>query len=183
MMPRRWSAAALALAAALTSACGSTVHPARAAARGGPEPRATATACTAPIRLVLSRLLGVPTAAIVATPFTASSAAPSCRLSARWHGRTIAVTANVDAAPQAYYRLEREIVETGQAFAAQREIPVPEHVAGLGLDAAWFQTEPKLMTTDGTRLITVGVHWPGAAPRSERSLAIAVARASLAPQG
>jgi hypothetical protein len=88
---------------------------------------------------------------------------------------------NLDGAPQAYFRLERTIVETAQLFRAQRTFPAPEQVHGLGLDASWFPTTSSLMTTDGHMLITVGVHWPGVAPPRMQALAAVVAKQYLGP--
>jgi hypothetical protein len=89
--------------------------------------------------------------------------------------------ANLDGAPQPYFRLERTIVETAQLFRADRTFPAPEQVHGIGLDASWFPTDSELMTTDGHTLITVGVHWPGARQRRMQTLAAAVAKRYLGP--
>jgi hypothetical protein len=140
-------------------------------------------ACTTRARSALAARLGVSGATISATPFIAGSGAPSCHYVVRRIGRgPIGFTANVDTAPQAYCRLEREVVESGQQFASQRESPVPEQVTGLGLDADWFPAEAKLMTTDGTRLITIGVNWPASSQPTERTVAEAAAKAYLPTQ-
>ena len=89
--------------------------------------------------------------------------------------------ANVDNGPQPYFRLERTIVEAGQQFGAVRTAAPPQSVTGLGLDAAWFPDEMKLMTTDGVRLITVTINWPGTSGARRRALARATARDYLGP--
>jgi hypothetical protein len=85
----------------------------------------------------------------------------------------------VDSAPQAYSRLERAAVEAAQQFGAVRLEPAPVNVAGLGLDAYWFPKEREVMTTDGVRLITVGVTWGGVGEGRLRAAAEAVAHAFL----
>ena len=57
----------------------------------------------------------------------------------------------------------------------------PEQVHGIGLDASWFPTDSRLMTTDGNSLITVDVHWPGVKQRRMQALAAAVAKRYLGP--
>ena len=52
-------------------------------------------------------------------------------------------------------------------------------VAGLGLDADWFPDGNYVLTTDGVKLITVTVAWPGSSQAARRALSIAVARRFL----
>jgi hypothetical protein len=87
----------------------------------------------------------------------------------------------VDSSPQAYQRLERTIVEDGQQFGRTRGFTPPQTVPKLGLDAAWLPDQSKLMTTDGTRLITVTVQWRGVGLRRQRTLAAGAARRYLGP--
>jgi hypothetical protein len=87
----------------------------------------------------------------------------------------------LDSAPQAYFRLERTIVEDSQQFASQREFTPPSAIDHLGVAAAWFPDEDKVMTTDGVTLITVAVRWPGARPARKRALGETVARPLLGP--
>jgi len=165
------------------SACGSgtgatqaPTHPAVTVAAASP--------CTAAAQAAAARRLGVPASAIARSTFVASSGAPSCRYTARIpDGTTVTVTANIDTAPQAYYRLEREVIEDGQMFSTERESPVPQNVSGLGLTADWFPLEMKLETTDGTRLITIEVAWPGRSVQAREATAEAVAAAYLARPG
>lgn len=91
------------------------------------------------------------------------------------------MVANVDTAPQPYERLERTIVEDGQQFGQTRGFTPPQTVPRLGLDASWLPDQAKLLTTDGTRLISVSVAWPGAGQTRRRALADAAARPYLGP--
>ncbi|MEA2302675.1 MAG: hypothetical protein QOE44_3210 [Solirubrobacteraceae bacterium] len=89
------------------------------------------------------------------------------------------VTATIDTAPQAYFRLERTVVEEAQTFAQTQGGAAPVQVPGLGLDADWLPGESRLVTTDGTRLVTIAVDWPGAARGRKVSLAAGIARTLL----
>lgn len=94
------------------------------------------------------------------------------------------VTANVDTSPSPYYRLERTAIETTQVIGPSRELPAPSPVPGLGLEAYWFPTQIQLMSTDGVRLVTVSVNWPGAKEGRELTLAVAVSKTYLmTPRG
>jgi hypothetical protein len=105
---------------------------------------------------------------------------PQCAFSAELNGGArVLVVANVDSAPQAFFRLERTAVEAAQNFTSPRVVPAPQHVTGLGLDADWFPSGQHLMTRDGNRLIDVAVTWQGASPARKQGLAEAVARAYL----
>jgi len=143
---------------------------------------ALASPCSSRARAALAAAAAIPPASIAATPFTASSGAASCRFTAALPpaGR-LEVAAELDSAPQAYYRLERQIVETGQnvIWEHQPESAYPVRVAHLGLDAAWFAGAGQLATTDGVRLVTVVV--AAGPPRAGRRELIAtrLARAYL----
>jgi hypothetical protein len=93
------------------------------------------------------------------------------------------VLANVDSAPQAYFRLERQAIEYAQnvLWSHRGAGAYPQHIDHLGVDADWFPVEASVMTTDGRRLITVGVSWPGATTGRRRRAAEAVARTYLIP--
>jgi hypothetical protein len=93
----------------------------------------------------------------------------------------VKVTVILDSYPQAYQRLERTAEEDDQQFGTVRTEAPPQQVMGIGLDADWFPTEQKLMTTDGRRLITAFVAWPGARPGRREALGKAVARRYLGP--
>jgi len=94
-------------------------------------------------------------------------------------GRRVVVTVNVDTGAQAYFRLERTVVEASQVFSTVRLIAAPQQVPGIGLDADWFPAERQLMTTDGRRLLTVSVGWGGATESRRRALVEAVVRPYL----
>jgi hypothetical protein len=100
---------------------------------------------------------------------------PECRLSA---GR-VRVVVNGDASTQPYQRLEREIVEDGQAFGTVRSFAPPQAVPGVGLDAAWLPSLDQLITADRRELVTVTVTWR-AAVTAKRALAVRLARSYLA---
>ena len=119
-------------------------------------------------------------AEFASVPFQAPSGAAACRLRAQTGDRRApSAIVSIDTAPQPYERLEREIVESGQVFTPTRLVPPPVEVAGLGLDAAWFPSEHKVMTTDGRRLITVSIDWPGAGGHRRQALATVLAHAAL----
>jgi hypothetical protein len=103
------------------------------------------------------------------------------RVAAQNAPHRLGITTALDSSPQAYFRLERTIVEDSQQFASQREYTPPTAINHLGVAAAWFPDQSKVMTTDGVKLITVAVHWPGAPPARRRALAEAVARPLLGP--
>ncbi len=91
------------------------------------------------------------------------------------------VTVLVDSFAQPYQRLERVQIEDAQQFGPQRLEAVPQPLRGLGIDAYWFPTEGKVMTTEGRRLITVFVVRPGLSARRKRRLSEAIARRYLGP--
>lgn len=91
------------------------------------------------------------------------------------------VTVLVDSFPQPYQRLERVQIEDGQQFGTQRLEAVPQPLRGLGIDAYWFPTERKVMTTEGRRLTTVFVVSPRLSARRQRRLSEAIARQYLGP--
>lgn len=105
---------------------------------------------------------------------------PQCSYTAHLaDGVRVVAVANVDTAPQPYFRLDRAATEAGQAFTSGKPPPPPQAITGLGLTADWFPTQTQLMTTDGVRLITVSVNWRGATQKRERAYAIALSRTYL----
>jgi len=107
---------------------------------------------------------------------TGNNGAPECQLSS---GKERAVV-NVDASSQPYMRLEREIVEDGQAFGTVRSFAPPQTVGHVGLDAAWLPSLSQLITADARVLVTVTAGGRGMAAPARRALAIRLARAYLA---
>jgi hypothetical protein len=126
---------------------------------------------------VVARAASVSAGAVSEKAGTSSQATPQCVFRA---GK-VKVVAIVDSAPQAYFRLERTVVEAQQQFSTVRLEPAPVHVGGLGLDADWFPKEKQIMTTDGNRLITVGVAWHGMRRKQQIVLAKVIARMYLGP--
>jgi hypothetical protein len=168
--------AGLLISLGLISGCGGS---SKASQHLAPTKQAAAPpVCRPAAAAALARDLSVPAGSISARPGVGNNGQPECRFTA---GRDLRVVANLDGAPQAYFRLERTIVETGQLFRADRTFPAPEQVARLGLDASWFPTGSDLMTTDGHTLVTVEVHWPRVPQRRMRTLAAGVARQYLGP--
>ena len=172
--------AAAILAAVLPAGCGGTATKKPVSSKPAPaHPQgATAGVCRPSGRAALARFLGAHELTTAAVPGTGNNSQPQCVFTAREpSAKRVQVTVNVDTQPQPYARLERAVVEETQVFTAQRMVPAPQTVPGLGLDADWFPAEKQLMWTDGVRLITVSVDWRGAPPPRARALARAVSRA------
>ncbi len=114
--------------------------------------------------------------AVTAKAGTSSQATPQCVFRA---GK-LKVVAMADSSPQPYFRLERTVVESQQQFSS---VPLPQtrHIDGLGLDAQWFPGDQQLMTTDGRRLITVGVARHGWTTKQRIALSVVIARTYLGP--
>jgi hypothetical protein len=161
--------------------CGSSGHSGSAGRSGGSEPPSKRpSVCLPAARDAIERFVGVGAGSVGGTPATGNNAQPECHFRARaGDGRRVGVVANVDTAPQPYERLERTIVEDGQQFGQTRGFTPPQTVPRLGLDATWLPDQAKLLTTDGTRLISVSVAWPGAGQARRRALADAAARPYL----
>jgi hypothetical protein len=101
---------------------------------------------------------------------------PQCALTVRRPGeRPVQVIVNLDNGPQPYFRLERTAVEATQQFGTERLYAAPDQIMGLGLDADWYPDGNYLETTDGSKLITATIAWPGSSPAQRRALSIAIA--------
>jgi hypothetical protein len=171
---------ALGVGATLT-ACGTAAdgaHQRSSAAVGLAPP------CAPQAVQALARAAALPPRAIDTVAFTASGGEASCRFTTRSpDGRGLDVVAELDSAPQAFYRLEREAVEYAQnvLWAHEGEASYPRQVQHLGLDADWFPAGHQLATTDGVRLITiVFVAGSRATPAPER-ICTSLARVYLGP--
>lgn len=177
----RWPAAVGVCAALLSvSACGSSGRSQTHTASTHSLVSAPVTPCQSEARAAMARFLAVAPASISASPSTGDNDMPQCSFTVRLAaGTRVDALANLDNAPQPYFRLERTTVEAAQVFTPSRLTPAPEQISGLGLEADWFPAYPKLMATDGIRLITVSVTWPGAAQSRERRLAEALTRTYL----
>lgn len=169
------------LAALSLAACGGTTHLLQTrAARADSAAAPPSNPCQAEARAAVARSLDVSPSTIAQSRSTGNNGMPQCGFTARLAaGKRVQVLANVDDGPQAYFRLERTAEEASQPFTPSRLSPPPTPVSGLGLGADWFPQYPQLMATDGIRLITVAVTWPGAAQSRAEGLAEAVARTYL----
>jgi hypothetical protein len=147
-----------------------------------PPPGPATTPVSAPAKLPSAcnhrAQAAIPGGSVTADPSTARSGADSCRLE---NGELSAVV-YLDSAPQAYTRMEREIVEFGQNV-DWTKVPTsayPQTVKHLGLDASWFPMQNRLLTTDGVRLVTIKLHSELPA-REKQRIAVAMARTYLGP--
>ena len=139
------------------AACGSSADDAQRASSG--HARSLTPACSARAGDVLARAAAVPADEVVTSGLVAPGGGAGCRYTMVRHpGRALHVIVGLDSAPQAYYRLEREVVECAY----------PRHIPNLGLDADWFRNERQLVTTDGVRLITITVSGPAQGDARER---------------
>jgi hypothetical protein len=178
------------LAAVVAGGCGSSSDNGRDASQAAPtqvttEPTATtaktrlAPACSRRARISLARETGLRPGLIDASPFTAASAASGCGLQAL--GAEVTVIVQLDSAPQAYTRLERQIVEYGQNVLHSGRQEYPRSIKHLGLDAHWLAAENRILTTDGVRLVNVKIRWTLASSDAREALAIRLARVYLGP--
>jgi hypothetical protein len=127
-------------------------------------------------------MLGVKAASVTTGSAVGSNGEPECHYAIPTaSGTVVKLVANLDSSPQPYQRLERAIVEDGQQFASVPTNPPPQAVPGLGLDASWLPDQNKLITTEGARLVSVSVAWPGSTQAEQRALAVATARPYLGP--
>jgi hypothetical protein len=148
---------------------------------GGASGGGSAPPCSAPARAEIAQQAGTTAARVTALRFVDPTGAPTCRFAVA--RPPILVLAGIDTAPQAYERLDREAVEYSQnVLWSHRAGAYPQTIAGLGLAADWFPADRRLLVTDGTRLVTITVTWPGAGAGAgpPRRLAEALARGYLA---
>jgi hypothetical protein len=174
---------ALALAPGLLAGCGGGGGKTTAAtappAATRPQQAKAPNVCSQAAKAKIAGRTGRVAAAVTAKQGTGNNGMPQCVFRA---GK-LALTANVDTAPQAYFRLERTVVEETQQFSTTREVAPAQHIGGLGLDADWFPPENQLMTTDGKQFLTITVKWPKSSTAHQKALATAVARSYLANSG
>lgn len=151
-----------------------------AVALGGCGQAKHATVCLPRAQVALARFLSTSPRNIVGKASIANNGMPQCAFGADLSGGTrVLVVANIDNAPQAFFRLERTVVEAAQNFTSPRVVPPPQRITGLGLDADWFPSSQQLMTSDGNRLIAISVSWRGASVARKQSVAEVVARPYL----
>jgi hypothetical protein len=178
------------LAALFAGGCGSSSSSGRTAAQTAaapatvnPSPKTIGTrlapACSRPAQIRLARTAALRRGSVDASPFTAASGASGCLLRAAGAAPTLIV--QLDSAPQAYTRLERQIVEYGQNVIHSGRQAYPRSIKHLGLDADWLAAEDRIITTDGVRLVNIKVRWPSASGAAREALAIRLARVYLGP--
>lgn len=136
--------------------------------------------CHPAVRVIVARFLRVAPASITTSVGTGNDGYPECTYATSVPGgKRVSLNADVDTGPQPYFVLERTIVEAAQPFTPTRLSPAPRAVTGLGLEASWFPDRDQLMSTDGLKLLTVTVAWPGASPKRQIALATALSRPYL----
>jgi hypothetical protein len=166
-------AVSLCLACSVLTGCG---HSAKHAAAAPHKP----SVCSGQARAAFAHYLALPVARVAAAASTGNNGFAQCTFSARTPaGNRVSLTANDYTGPQPYFILERTTVETAQYFGPKRFVPAPVAISNLGIEADWFPDRGQLMSTDGVRLITAAVTWPGAAQRRQVALATAVSRPYL----
>lgn len=148
---------------------------------GSQRESAQAKLCQRPgARQLIARTLAVPATRIATVPSIGNNARPQCSFKAVLPGgRRFAVTVNVDTSPQPYAVLSRTIEERQQVFSPTRLVPAPVGVMGLGLLASWFPDTKQLMSTDGVRLVTASVLWPGASQGAQQRFGVRISRLYL----
>ena len=146
----------------------------------GSSKPAQATLCYARARTVVAQTLTIRPGSIATAKGIGNDGAPQCSFTARLSdGKHFDATVNVDVEPQPYTILSRTIVEGQQVFSPQRLTPAPVAVLNLGLLASWFPGPSQLMSTDGVRMVTATVTWPGAKQGAEISFATRLSRLYL----
>jgi hypothetical protein len=132
------------------------------------------------VRDTAARFLHVAPAHITTAVATGNDGYPECTYATSVPGgKRVSLNVDVDTGPQPYFVLERTIVEAAQPFTPTRLSPAPQAVMGLGLEASWFPNRDQLMSTDGLKLLTVTVAWPGASRNRQVAVATALSRPYL----
>lgn len=165
--------------AAITAILGVLLTLAACGSGGGAE----AGPCKRPATTAIANTLSVPASSLRALVVHPADGTLACRITVTTRAGAATVLADLDSSPQPFFRLERASVEASQNVLWSHESTAlyPVDVQGIGLAATWFPGSDQFMTTDGVRLITVTVHWPGASSARRRGLAEAVARTYLGP--
>ena len=160
----------------LAAACGGVL----ALTGCGRSKPAQATLCYSRARTLVAKILTIRPGSIATAKGIGNDGAPQCSFSARLSGgRHFDATVNVDVEPQPYTILSRTIVEGQQVFSPKRLTPAPVAVLNLGLLASWFPGPSQLMSTDGIRMVTATVTWPGATQGAEIRFATRLSRLYL----
>lgn len=136
--------------------------------------------CKPQARQLVAQALALPATKVATVPGVGNNAEPQCSFRAPLAGgHRFEVTVNVDPSPQPYTVLARTIEEGQQVFGPKRLVPAPVGVMHLGLLASWFPGPSHLMSTDGVRLVTTTVTWPGARQGQEIRFATSLSRLYL----
>ncbi|HUA44933.1 MAG TPA: hypothetical protein VMA77_06890 [Solirubrobacteraceae bacterium] len=168
----------------LAAACGSSATTTTTAAATAKRAAARHAASTGPCRQsvldVAARSLHVPPTSITTAVGTGNDGNPQCTYTTRvGGGKRVSLNADVYSGPQPYFVLERTIEEAAQPFGPKRLSPAPEAVNGVGLVASWFPNRNQLMSTDGLKIVTITVAWPGATVGREIAVASEISRPYL----
>jgi hypothetical protein len=170
----------LTLAAACGSSATKTTTATATAKRAAVHPAASTGPCRPSVLDVTARFLHVSPAGVTTAVGTGNDGNPQCTYTTRVRGgRRVSLNADVYSGPQAYFVLERTIEEAAQPFGPTRLSPAPQAVNGVGLVASWFPNRDQLMSTDGLKIITITVAWPGASVGREIAVASAISRPYL----
>ncbi|HYB31417.1 MAG TPA: hypothetical protein VEF89_32815 [Solirubrobacteraceae bacterium] len=172
--------AVLTLAAACGSSATKTTTATTTAKRAAVHSAAPTGPCRPSVLDVAARFLHVAPASVTTAVGTGNDGNPQCTYATRVAGgKRVSLNADVYSGPQPYFVLERTIEEAAQPFTPTRLSPAPQAVNGLGLVASWFPNRNQLMSTDGLKIITVTVAWPGAGTGREIAVATAISRPYL----
>jgi hypothetical protein len=173
-------ALAVALALALGGCGGSSAHHSATHTTAEHRKASAPTPCAASSREAVARFLALAPANVSAATGTGNNGFPQCTFSAHpAHTRRVSAIANLYDGPQPYFLLERQAVETAQLFGPKRTATPPIAILNLGIEADWFPDLGQLLSTDGLRLITVTMHWPGVRAARQIALAEALSRTYL----
>ncbi len=163
------------VAALALAACGTSGHARTTIAGGWPVRHPV---CLRASLAAIGRYLDVPVSGVSHQISTGNNAMPQCLYRAhRSGGQSVSVLANDEVTQAAYFVVLRTIDEAAQNFAPAKPNPPPVAVNNLGLESSWFPAEQWLISTDGYRVLTVSVDWPGASEQRK----IALARGVTAP--
>src|SRR5689334_15915928 len=137
------------IVAVLMAGCGSSSSKSQQAAHttgtGTASSPAKQPVCRPTTQTVVGRFLAITPSGIAAAASTGNNSMPQCSYTAHLAGgKRVVAVANIDTAPQAYFRLERAAVEEGQAFTSGKPPPPPQSVRHLGMDAFWFPVQTEL---------------------------------------
>lgn len=174
------AAVPVALALGLAGCGGSSSHHSATHATATRRNASASTPCAAASRQAVARFLAVAPASVSVAAGTGNNGMPQCTFGAHpARTRPVSATANIYDGPQPYFLLERQAVETAQLFGPKRTATPPTALPDLGIEADWFPDLSQVLSTDGLRLITVTMRWPGVRTARQIALAEALSRTYL----